>query len=33
MGTGTILRYLAGRYGAAPFWPAEGSARACVDLL
>ncbi len=21
--TGAILRYLAGRYGAAPFWPAE----------
>lgn len=29
--TGAILRYLVGRYGAAPFWPAEGFARACVD--
>ena len=29
--TGAILRYLVGRYGAAPFWPAEGSARAHVD--
>lgn len=29
--TGAILRYLAGRYGAAPFWPAEGPARAHVD--
>jgi glutathione S-transferase len=29
--TGAILRYLAGRYGAAPFWPAEGFARARVD--
>lgn len=29
--TGAILRYLAGRYGAAPFWPAEGPARARVD--
>ena len=29
--TGAILRYLAGRYGSAPFWPAEGLARAHVD--
>lgn len=29
--TGAILRYLAGRYGAAPFWPGEGFARAHVD--
>lgn len=29
--TGAILRYLAGRYGAAPFWPGEGTARAHVD--
>lgn len=29
--TGAILRYLAGRYGAAPFWPEEGPARAHVD--
>lgn len=29
--TGAILRYLASRYGAAPFWPAEGPARAVVD--
>ena len=29
--TGAILRYLVGRYGAAPFWPAEGFARARVD--
>lgn len=29
--TGAILRYLAGRYGSAPFWPAEGLARARVD--
>lgn len=29
--TGAILRYLASRYGAAPFWPAEGLARARVD--
>lgn len=26
-----ILRYLAGRYGAPPFWPADGLARAQVD--
>ncbi len=26
-----ILRSLAGRHGAAPFWPAEGAARARVD--
>lgn len=29
--TGAILRYLAGRYGSSPFWPAEGPARACID--
>ena len=29
--SGAILRHLAGRYGAAPFWPAEGAARAQVD--
>ncbi len=29
--TGAILRYLAGRYAAAPFWPADGSARAEID--
>src|SRR5664279_3958239 len=29
--TGAILRYLAGRYGAAPFWPNEGCTRARVD--
>ena len=29
--TGAILRYLAARYGAPPFWPAEGLARARVD--
>jgi glutathione S-transferase len=29
--TGAILRYLAGRYGAAPFWPAESPDRAHVD--
>lgn len=29
--TGAILRYLAGRYGAPPFWPADGMARAQVD--
>lgn len=29
--TGAILRYLVGRYGAAPFWPAEGFFRARVD--
>lgn len=29
--TGAILRYLAGRYAAAPFWPAEGLARARID--
>lgn len=29
--TGAILRYLAGRYGSAPFWPAEIGARAQVD--
>ena len=29
--TGAILRYLAARYGADPFWPAEAMARAQVD--
>ena len=29
--TGAILRHLAARYAAAPFWPAEGPARAQVD--
>jgi glutathione S-transferase len=29
--TGSILRYLAGRYGAEPFWPADGLARARID--
>ncbi len=29
--TGAILRYLAGRYGSASFWPPEGTARAQVD--
>jgi glutathione S-transferase len=29
--TGAILRYLAGRYGAAPFWPPDGAARAQID--
>jgi glutathione S-transferase len=29
--TGSILRYLAGRYGAAPFWPVDGLARARID--
>jgi glutathione S-transferase len=29
--TGAILRYLAGRYGTAPFWPVEGFQRARVD--
>lgn len=29
--TGAILRYLAGRYGALDFWPAEPLARANVD--
>jgi glutathione S-transferase len=29
--TGSILRYLAGRYGVAPFWPVDGLARARVD--
>lgn len=27
-----ILRYLAGRYGSAPFWPAEPAARARIDM-
>ena len=30
--TGAILRYLAGRYGSAPFWPAEPVARSAVDM-
>jgi len=29
--TGAILRYLAACYGAAPFWPADGLARARID--
>jgi glutathione S-transferase len=29
--TGAICRYLASRYGGAPFWPADPSARAQVD--
>lgn len=29
--TGAILRYLAGRHGAAPFWPRDDQARAQVD--
>ncbi len=29
--TGAILRYLAGRYAAPPFWPAKGAGRARVD--
>jgi glutathione S-transferase len=29
--TGAILRYLAGRYGSAPFWPSDGFARTRVD--
>jgi len=29
--TGAILRYLAGRYGAGPFWPDDPEARAQVD--
>ncbi len=29
--TGAILRYLAARYGSAPFWPADGLTRAGVD--
>jgi glutathione S-transferase len=29
--TGAILRYLAGRYAAAPFWPTDPAARAQVD--
>ena len=29
--TGAILRYLAGAYGSADFWPTEGAARAHVD--
>lgn len=30
--TGAILRHLAGRHATAPFWPAEGAARAHVDM-
>ena len=29
--TGAILRYLAGRYGSASFWPPESTARAQID--
>ena len=29
--TGAILRYLAARYAAAPFWPADPAARAPID--
>lgn len=29
--TGAILRYLAGRYGATPFWPGDGAARTRID--
>ena len=29
--TGAMLRYLAARYGKAPFWPPDGSARARID--
>lgn len=29
--TGAVLRYLAARYGADPFWPADSLARAQVD--
>lgn len=29
--TGAILRYLAGRYGSAPFWPSDCIARSRVD--
>jgi glutathione S-transferase len=29
--TGAILRYLAASYGQAPFWPADGLARARID--
>ncbi len=29
--SGAVLRYLAGRYAAAPFWPQEPGARAAVD--
>ena len=29
--TGAILRYLAGRYGSAPFWPPDGMERAGID--
>jgi len=29
--TGAILRYLAGRYGDAPFWPSDPAVRAPVD--
>jgi glutathione S-transferase len=30
--TGAILRYLADRYGSAPFWTAGGLARAYIDM-
>lgn len=30
--SGAILRYLASRYGAAPFWPADPVARAPIDM-
>jgi glutathione S-transferase len=30
--TGAILRHLAGRHARAPFWPADGTARAHVDM-
>ncbi|TNC16090.1 glutathione S-transferase family protein [Methylobacterium terricola] len=29
--TGALLRYLAGRYGAAPFWPTDSVVRARID--
>ncbi len=29
--TGAILRYLAARYGAGPFWPVDDAARAHID--
>ncbi len=30
--SGAILRYLGGRYGAAPFWPGDPAERAQVDM-
>ena len=30
--SGAILRYLAGRYGGSPFWPADPVARAPIDM-